>query len=338
MQQPLFPSTDHDGAAVLVIGDIMVDRYLHGRVHRISPEAPVPVVNYERERCLPGGAANVALNIRALDMEPILLAVCGDDAEQQTLVQTLEQAGLDASLLVCERGRKTTVKTRVLAGSQHLLRVDREDSHPIGEETRQLLLERVEEVLRRRKPQAILLQDYDKGLFSPGLIAAIVQQAGTAGIPVAVDPKFRHFMAYRGVDLFKPNLKELSEGLGRPVAATADDLLQATDELHRLLGHRISLITLSEKGIFWRDHMEGGYGIATPVVRDILDVCGAGDTVIAVAVVALVQGMPLPEIARLANLAGGQVCEHQGVVPVNLRDLQLEYQHASAAEVKKSVH
>lgn len=325
MQQTVNQLFNGDVGPVIVIGDIMVDRYLFGSVHRISPEAPVPVVAYEGENCLPGGAANVALNLKSLDIDPILIAVCGEDAEKDTLLRALDTAGLHTDLLIAEKGRRTTVKTRILAGSQHLLRVDREDTHPVSADTMQRILHNLHVAVTRHRPIAILLQDYDKGLFTPALIQQIVTMANDAGIPVSVDPKFRNFLAYKGVDLFKPNLKELVEGLGHPVQPTEADLVHATEELHRMLQHRVSLITLSEKGVFWCDHERKRHGLVKPVVRDIVDVCGAGDTVIAVATVAVAQGLELDEVARLANLAGGQVCEFPGVVPVDKVVLAREY-------------
>lgn len=314
---------------VLVVGDVMVDRYIRGSVNRISPEAPVPIVRLrEADRRL-GGAANVALNLRNMGAEVILCAVVGDDDEGRTFIESASRDGLDTSAIVVDAGRCTTVKTRVISGNQHLLRIDEEDLHPLDAAISGQLLAMIDSLLHSSPPDVVLLQDYDKGVLNEKTIPDIIRSCRTLDIPVAVDPKFIHFMDYKGVTLFKPNLKELGEGLGRMVAPTETDLERACQDLHRHLDHTLSLITLSEKGIFWFDHRNGRSGLVPPTPRDIVDVCGAGDTVISAAALALAAGWPPDAMAALANLAGGQVCERVGVVPVSLERLMDEFSRSS---------
>lgn len=211
-----------------------------------------------------------------------------------------------------------------MAGNQQLLRVDQEDTLSIQEETTRRLLEQIEAIFKADRPQAVLLQDYDKGIFTPTFIEAIIRLAKTLGIPVSVDPKFKHFKAYKGVTLFKPNLKELNEGMGRQIEPSESALEAACKLLNEELGHEMSLVTLSEKGIYYYDHKAGVGGLVSPVPRDIVDVCGAGDTVISVATLALASGVTLDAIAFLANLAGGLVCERPGVVAISKEDFMQE--------------
>lgn len=308
---------------VLVLGDVMIDRYLTGHVSRVSPEAPVPVVHFQNEENRLGGAANVALNIAAMGATPLMVSVIGDDAYGDIFMDLLPAAGIDGSGLVRSRQRQTTVKTRVIAQGQHLLRIDREDTHDLDADETAEVLGRLSRLLRSERPDVLLFQDYNKGLLTETVIGEAIRMAQEAGIPTTVDPKFHRFFAYRQTTLFKPNLKEVSDGLGRKVHPTLDELAWASRQLRQRLDHQITLITLSEKGIFYDDGRDMDILPAHP--RDIADVCGAGDTVISVATLALAAGMPLPQIALLANLAGGQVCERVGVVPVDARRLEQEY-------------
>lgn len=309
---------------IAIVGDVMTDRYLQGRVTRISPEAPVPVVLHQHRADRPGGAANVALNIRALGAVPFLFSVIGDDEEGGILNDLLTELGLSTGGLVTETDRRTTLKTRILAGGQQLLRVDTEDTHAVAPQTTVALLERFEALLHSQKPHALLLQDYNKGLLEEGLIRDLIAMARSAGVPVTVDPKFRNFLAYRGVTLFKPNLKELCEGLGQDIPPEEQALARACRVLHGHLEHNLSLITLSDRGAFWYDHVRDAWGHCLPQPRDIVDVCGAGDTVIATATLALCAGWNTEAIARLANLAGGLACERVGVTPLERTRLEAD--------------
>lgn len=309
---------------VLVVGDVMIDRYLRGRVDRISPEAPVPVLAFQHSESRLGGAANVALNIHALGAEPILCSLIGKDENADVFRSLLPEAGLSARGILASDERQTTVKTRVMAGSQHLLRVDREDTHLLSAQEEAQFLHHLRQLLQDEEVHAILFQDYNKGVLSPGLIAELVHLANARGIPTAVDPKKEQFFDYRGVTLFKPNLKEIRDSLPFAVEPEQSSLLKAARYLRERLQHRISLITLSEKGLFIESEQKNELHPTLP--RNITDVCGAGDSVISVTTLALAAGLSLGHIARLANLAGGQVCEKVGVTPVDREMLMQELQ------------
>lgn len=304
----------------LVIGDVMLDAYLWGRVDRISPEAPVPVVQVTRRSARLGGAANVALNMHALGAKPIVVSVTGDDDHALTLERLLGTDGLEARGLVRSGARRTTVKTRIISGHQHVVRVDEEMETDITPEEEERLLARVEDLIRSATPGVIVLEDYNKGVLTEGVIRGVIALAKKHGVPVAVDPKKRNFFAYRGVDLFKPNLKELREGLKTEVeGGHRGSVREAVAQLEQRIGNAISLITLSEHGIY--AHGAGEEHAFAAHARSIADVSGAGDTVIAVAALCLAQRLPLATLAALANLAGGLVCEHVGVVPIDRKQL-----------------
>ncbi len=307
---------------VLVVGDAMIDRYLFGRVDRISPEAPVPVLRWSSEEDRPGGAANVALNLRALGAHPELCTVVGRDVEGEQFSEMLPHAGLTNKGLLFGESRKTTVKTRMIAEGQHLLRVDREDRFPLNPAVEKQLLAQVEERLSTSPPQAIVLQDYNKGVLTPHIITTILQIAQKQSIPVVVDPKYNHFFEYQGCALFKPNLREINALLPEPVQPHLSALEKADQWLRTQLGHRYTMITLSENGIFISDGETAEIVPTRP--RNISDVCGAGDTVVSVAALGVALGLPLKQVAVLSNLAGGQVCEKPGVVPVDLELLKME--------------
>ncbi len=300
---------------VLVVGDVMLDAYLTGRIDRISPEAPVPVVQVTGRSARPGGAANVALNLKALGARPLVVSVCGDDDAARTMEQLFRTAELNTAGLLRSPLRRTTVKTRVICGHQHVVRVDEEQEDALAQADSQMLVDRVHSLLRSERPAVLVIEDYDKGVLHPGTIAGILEAARAAGVPVAVDPKKKNFMHYLGVDLFKPNLNELREGLKIDVDPTdTRSLEEAATALGTVLGNKLSLITLSEHGAYVQ-----GSGSAHRVDahrRSITDVSGAGDTVIAVAALALAAGIAPRGIAELANLAGGLVCEEVGVVPI----------------------
>ncbi|MBL8002149.1 MAG: D-glycero-beta-D-manno-heptose-7-phosphate kinase [Flavobacteriales bacterium] len=309
--------------SALVVGDVMVDAYLWGRVDRISPEAPVPVVHVTDRSERLGGAANVALNLRALGAAPVVVSVIGDDPQGRRLAELFSENGIATDGLVRSASRRTTVKTRVISGHQHIVRVDEEQEGDIDRSEEQALLERVAALIASHRPGVIVLEDYNKGVLTEAVIRGIVSLARTHGIPTAVDPKKRNFFAYAGVDLFKPNLKELREGLKVEIpAGDAEAVRTAAAMLEDRLGNRISLITLSEHGVYV--HGPGEEHLLPAHRRTIADVSGAGDTVISVAALCLAQGMDLRTLADWSNLAGGLVCEHVGVVPVDREALLQE--------------
>jgi len=302
----------------------MIDRYLTGSVDRISPEAPVPVVLLHNRDNRLGGAANVALNLKALGAEPYLCSVTGDDTHGELFAQLLPEAGLSKKGVVASPERRTTIKTRVIASSQQLIRVDEEDRFDLTEKESRLFLERIRNLLESKDIDLILFQDYNKGVLHQTVIREIILEAVKRDIPTAVDPKNKNFWEYKRVRLFKPNLSEIRAQIPMRIDPNPDSLKEAAAYIHRKLDNPLTLITLSEKGLFITDHKE--HYLIPALARDIADVCGAGDTVVSVASLGMALGWPLREIAHLANLAGGQVCERVGVVPVNKKQLELEFQ------------
>lgn len=300
----------------------MVDNYVWGKVDRISPEAPVPVVRVTGRENRLGGAANVALNVKSLGGEAILCTIVGNDTFGQVFQDLLVAEGLsNAGILV--NGRPTTVKTRIIGNNHQLLRVDEEDDAGLSEDMAQQFKEHVRNLIESVAPDVIIFEDYDKGLIDASLIGFVVSLCQDRKIPVAVDPKRRNFLNYKGVTLFKPNLKELKEGLKTDSDLSVPGELVAADaELRARLGHKYSLITLSEAGIFASSALQS-YRFPTHV-RNVSDVSGAGDTVISTAALCLAAGADISILAMLANLAGGIVCEKVGVVPVDAARLREE--------------
>lgn len=314
-----------EGQEVLIIGDVMLDRYLMGSVSRISPEAPVPVVLHNATENRLGGAANVALNVHALGGVPVLCSVTGSDEDGELLRQILPANDITAEGIMVSPGRQTTVKTRILGNNQQILRIDREDAHDLTEEEAQQFLQKILRLLERRPVRAVIFQDYNKGVLTPVVIQTVIEAARKRNILTAVDPKKINFFAYKGVDLFKPNLKEIRDSAPFEVLPELASLQKASDFLREQLHNRFTMITLSEKGIFLDDGSE--HKIFPTERRNVADVSGAGDTVISVAALGLAAGLELEMIATLSNLAGGQVCEFPGVVPVRRDILAAELEH-----------
>ena len=307
---------------VLVIGDVMIDRYLTGRVERISPEAPVPVVNLLNTENRLGGAANVALNLKALGATPVLCSVIGDDEEGANFLQILKENELAADGIFQSDERKTTVKSRVIAGNQHLLRMDSENIHDLSAKEAAKLWDGLQDLFKNQQIDVLLLQDYNKGVLTKSVIHIAMAMAQQYDVPTIVDPKFANFFAYQNVTLFKPNLKEIEAALQRKITPDVDNLKQAALEIRQKLKNKYSLITLSEKGVFVDDGEEAVIIPTHP--RSIADVCGAGDTVVSVAALGLALGLDIQLIAKMANLAGGQVCEKIGVATVDKVALEME--------------
>ncbi len=305
---------------ILVVGDVMIDAYLLGKVHRVSPEAPVPIVSLTKQEQRLGGAANVALNLQSLGAEPILCSVIGDDADGFLLKKIVRDLNMSDMGLVNSNSRVTTVKTRVIGNNQHLLRIDAEDIHPLLNTEESLLLENIEKLIREQAIDAIILEDYNKGVLTPKVIQGVIKLAKQNEIPTTVDPKKDNFLAYTGVTLFKPNFKELKEGVG--VQFDYEDkaaFRQAIATLEHELKNEITFVTLSEYGVFIKNENE--QHLIPAHIRNIADVSGAGDTVISVATLCLTAGCSLKTIASLANLAGGLVCEKSGVVSIEPQQL-----------------
>jgi rfaE bifunctional protein kinase chain/domain len=306
---------------VMVIGDLMVDAYTWGKVSRISPEAPVQVVNVVKRESRLGGAGNVVLNVASLGAKPIVCSVIGDDATGASLLQILVDAGLSVDGIIQEVGRPTTVKERVIAGSQQLIRVDSETEAQISQTSSAALLAAVKASISA--VDVIIFEDYDKGVLSEGLIQEVMDLARAAGIPTVVDPKRKNFFAYQGATLFKPNLHELRDGLSLDSSDLSSLALPATVKKFKESQHFGGVfVTLSERGVYMDYASEQ---VAIPAhIRQIADVSGAGDTVISIAACALAAGATPAQIAELANLGGGLVCELLGVVPIEAELLKRE--------------
>lgn len=306
---------------VLIIGDVMVDAYIWGKVERISPEAPVPVVQVTKREKRLGGAANVALNVQALGAAPILCTLVGDDAHADEFSSLLKKRELSEEGIIRSSRRMTTCKERVLSGSQHILRVDSELDSPLQQEDEQALLERINRLLP--KADVIIFEDYDKGVLNENLIQEVIRLARAKGIPTVVDPKKRNFFSYKGATLFKPNLKELREGLKLDFEKNDQPAIeQAVKQLKESLQLNTALITLSERGIYIDSPQE--HHLLPAHLRSISDVSGAGDTVVSIAALAQALRLAPRLLAALSNLGGGLVCEHLGVVPVDKAQLYQE--------------
>ena len=307
---------------VLIIGDVMIDSYLWGKVNRISPEAPVPIVAVSKKEKRLGGAANVALNIQALGANPILCSVIGVDYEGQAFLDLLKQQKLSQKGILKCRNRITTVKTRVIGNNSQLLRVDEEVENEIENFETQQLLTLISYIINQDKIDVIIFEDYNKGLITTKLVNKVVELAKSKNIPTCVDPKKKNFNSYKGVSLFKPNLKELREGIKMDVSGdNINELQRAVSSFRVKQNAETVLVTLAEKGVIINNRKIKEH--ITAHIRKIADVSGAGDTVISVA--ALCRALNCHEIftASLANLSGGLVCEQIGVVPIN-KDQLLE--------------
>ncbi len=311
------------GKRVMIIGDVMVDAYLWGNVERISPEAPVPVVVVNRRSSRLGGAANVALNVKALGAEAVLFSVVGNDQKGDELIDLMKAEGLDNKGIIKSDSRKTTTKFRIFGNRTQMLRVDEETTDPLSPEDMAVFSETIINKINSELWDVIIFQDYDKGIINAELIDTVCNAAGDLHIPIAVDPKKRHFTDYRHVNLFKPNLKEFRDGiLGVIDPGCEEDFEQAVINLHKSQDIVTILITLSNEGVYV-SHL--GEGARLPAyVREVSDVSGAGDTVISVAALGLACGLTPVQYAALGNLAGGLVCEEVGVVPVNREKLKQE--------------
>lgn len=316
---------------VLIIGDIMLDHYINGKVTRISPEAPVPIVDVERQSYSLGGAANVALNIQALGAIAHLCGVIGVDKNGHQLASILQKEGIGDTLIYRSSNRKTTCKSRVLSQNQQLFRIDQEDKHDLELEDQECLLKLITDFLDKQKIDVLLFQDYNKGVLSLPVINRLLQEAWKREIPTVVDPKENNFFAYKRVNLFKPNLREIEQQLEDVVTADITDLRKANLLINQQLSNKNTLITLSDKGLFFDDGQTSKIIPTTP--RNIADVCGAGDTVVSIAALGIAVHLEMEEIAILCNLAGGQVCEKVGVVAVDLKQLAEDYQNYSSSRL-----
>ncbi len=325
---------------VLIVGDVMTDRYEHGKVNRISPEAPVPVVDLSHTENRLGGAANVALNIKALGATPYLFSTIGKDEEGALFLNLLGQFELSTCGILQSANRKTTVKTRIMSQGQQLLRLDSETVADLNVEESNVFLESFFEFIESNTIHVIIFQDYNKGVLTKTLIQTILETAVQRNIPTTVDPKFKNFFEYKGATLFKPNLKEIRAAVPFSVTTTLESLDAASAYLQQQIGNINTMITLSEHGAYInflekdsKNEFDTGGGailsrqsaIVPTEAKNIADVSGAGDTVISVASLGIALGLPMRLTTMLANTAGGQVCESLGVVPVQAKRLQRDF-------------
>jgi rfaE bifunctional protein kinase chain/domain len=309
------------GKRVLVIGDVMIDSYWWGRVDRISPEAPVPVVNIKKRENRLGGAANVALNLKKLGAEPIICSAIGNDPEGGLFRSLLKEQHIGEAGLI-ETVKPTTTKMRIIGNNSQMLRIDSEEDEVLTSQDQDVLMERILSLIS--DSDVIIFEDYDKGLITAEIIEKTIRTAESLGIPVVVDPKKRNFIHYRNATIFKPNLRELADGLKIDIEDFNDllELEESASKLRKEINAKCILITLSERGVM--ECTDKQTEVLPAHVRNIYDVSGAGDTVVSVAALSLLSGTDWNTIAALANLAGGLVCEKPGVVPLTLQELRSE--------------
>ena len=308
---------------VAILGDVMLDTYWWGSVDRISPEAPVPVVALKQKELRVGGAANVALNTASLGAQTTMISVIGADTDGEQLIELLQAKNIDTQYIKPASGRVTTNKTRIMSRNQQMMRLDAEMTTDIDKATEDLLLQQVTACINTQQPQVLILEDYNKGVLTPRIIKEVISLCKAKGIVIAVDPKKKNFLAYQGVTIFKPNLKEVKEGLNLSVDTIDLSSLKTIHEaLQQHLQHQVSLITLSEKGVFYQD--ETAHRIIPTHIRNIADVSGAGDTVIAVTSLCYAATKDMHLAAEMANIAGGLVCEEVGPAAINKERLLQE--------------
>ena len=308
---------------IAVIGDVMLDTYWWGNVSRISPEAPVPIVALQKNELRLGGAANVALNLVSLHANTTIISVIGDDEEGKKLSTLLHQQNINTNYIVTSKERITTNKTRIISRNQQMMRLDAEISEDINNDIENALLQKIESYIKNEQPNVIIFQDYNKGVLTKTIIEKTISLCIQHNIITAVDPKRKNFFEYKNVSIFKPNLIEVKEGLNMLFDDVNIKLLNNVHhQLQEKLHHNISLITLSEKGIFYQQ--ENNSNIIPTHIRNIADVSGAGDTVIAVASLVYAISKNIHLTSEIANIAGGLVCEEVGTAAIDKEKLYKE--------------
>ena len=303
-----------------VIGDVMLDSYMWGNVDRISPEAPVPIVTLKKQEQRIGGAGNVALNLQSLGAKSYIISVTGEDDDAERLNRLFFDQQINTNYCIKSSNRITTNKTRVISRNQHMMRLDAEVTSDLNDEDQQSLIELFEQFVKNERPDVVVLEDYNKGVLTETVIKIVISICKENGIITAVDPKRKNFFEYKGVDVFKPNLKEVKDALNFMFGDVNIHLLQDIHaELHNLLHHHISFITLSERGVFYQERQRSA--LIPSHLRNIADVSGAGDTVIAVASLVYAATKDVHLMAEIANIAGGLVCEEVGTAAINRHKL-----------------
>jgi rfaE bifunctional protein kinase chain/domain len=312
---------------IMIIGDVMVDAYLWGKVERISPEAPIPIVALRKRENRLGGAANVAMNIKSMGARPVLCSVIGDDDKGTIFLNLLRKEKIESKGILTSPRRITTTKFRIFGNNTQMLRVDEEVENDLSEHDMNALLNGIESIITKEKIDCIIFQDYNKGVITPSLIQRVIGLAKEWNIPITVDPKKRNFDSYIGVTLFKPNLKELKEGLKADFDPDdRDGLMQTAQLLRNRLNCDYVMTTMSEHGVMisMKEKTEEKNIFVPAHLRSVADVSGAGDTVISVASLCLALKRSPYEIAYISNLAGGLVCEDAGIVPIGKEKLLKE--------------
>lgn len=299
-----------------VLGDVMLDTYWWGHVERISPEAPVPIVALDRKEYRIGGAGNVALNLSCLGAQVSIISIIGKDEEGTALKSLFSSNNINTDYVLQNASRITTSKSRIISRNQQMMRLDSEITADLSPGDEELLLNKVEEFISTQKPAALILEDYNKGVLTEKVITSVIDLCKQHKVLTTVDPKRKNFLSYKGVDIFKPNMKEVKEGLNLLVDDISPDILNDIhNRLQAKLNHSISFITLSERGVYYQDGKRSR--IVPSHVRNIADVSGAGDTVIAVASLLYAATGNVDLMAEVANIAGGLVCEEVGTVAIN---------------------
>ncbi|MBA4312406.1 MAG: D-glycero-beta-D-manno-heptose-7-phosphate kinase [Chlorobiaceae bacterium] len=306
------------GKRIAVVGDLMLDRYIWGNVSRISPEAPVPIVDMEQEQMRLGGAANVAMNIKSLGGNPMLVGVIGEDNSGRQLVELLRESDFKTDGIATDNSRPTTVKTRVIANNQHVVRIDREQKSDISQEIQKLLLNHIRKNIK--SIDGIIIEDYNKGVIVKNLIGEVISIANENQKIITVDPKFNNFFEYKNITVIKPNRKEAEEAMGIRLK-TDEDILIAGKTLIEKLHVKNVLLTRGEHGMSLFES-DGKISHMPTKALTVSDVSGAGDTVISTLTMALAGGSTIKEAATLANFAGGIVCGYAGIVPIKLDELK----------------
>jgi rfaE bifunctional protein kinase chain/domain len=308
---------------VFVVGDVMLDKYILGVVNRISPEAPVPILDVNKKSERPGGAANVALNLYGLKLHTILFSVIGKDEAAVSLLNYFEKEGLSSEGILKSSSRRTSKKIRVMSNGQHLLRIDEEDAYSLSSEEEKDFLAHILSLWSKYKPIGIVLQDYNKGVLTPFIIKSLISRAQEMAIPVVVDPKDLHFWDYQGVTIFKPNKKEIQKKIPFLFENNRSDLKRVSDYIFSKLDCEISVITLGEDGL-WIANRSSCFWIKG-IKQEISDVSGAGDAVISSLVWSLIKQVDLETMGNIANAAGAQVCARSGVVSLELHSFTTYY-------------
>ena len=316
---------DFEKIKIVIIGDIMLDTYWWGHVDRISPEAPVPIVALSKKELRVGGAANVALNTASLGASTAIISVIGNDADGDQLKLMLSKKNIDVTAVISSSKRITTNKMRVMSRNQQMMRLDNEITTDIDADLEDQFIESIDKYIKEEHPQILIFEDYNKGVLTKKVIEEVTAICIANKVITAVDPKRKNFLAYKNVTLFKPNIKEVKEGLN----LTIDQIdVEALNKIHQSLvtelNHSISFITLSEKGVFYQ-HKNESLIIPTHI-RNIADVSGAGDTVIAVASLVYASTKNMHLAAEMANIAGGLVCEEVGTAAIDKGKLLAECQ------------